>query len=589
MFRIKTTSHQADYSTYGCQSESSVREISKPVRITQLFGSCKQSRNGQTNLTGKIRLPERITPHLKSASNRKGNETTTHIKLSHNKKNVRRNLSFTKIPVVMTKTETVIRSKNNLNDSSKKENLHLSTRKSFLLPPNSVKNSYVKNRAKQTNFILPQICISDYSVCDNKYPRISERSESCSSPMRVTSSQINSVIHEQVNETMIQHLSSQMFTVHDQSGIDILHSECIDTKNDELGRKIVNSSINVEEKKCLSMTKNNYREDLHQSARNVEMINQPCLNLNHSANKNDEYVTLNKTQLTVLATKLEHDIRRLEEDILPNLRFTFTTIMDVLSAINITKKESDNNDTKIMQQMPENLNDRIKIMNDINTKSLCVISNINTEDNINIKENINNEESLCMISNINTEDNINIKENINNEESLCMISNINTEDNIKENINNEESINIEDSHIPKEIYKTPDINLMKFVKTDICEKNNSRIRSLCQFDLSSESNKENDSFVNLENMLDITNIKSNMTIVSLKKSTPVLKYKNKKEERPLKEYMALKSRMSCLLTPNIKHFSCSKAKNDNLYSESSDAKASLSGKILAELYNLYED
>lgn len=495
-------------------------------------------------------------------------EATTHVKLSHNKRNVRRNLNFTK-PVVMTKTETsVIRSKNNLNDSSEKENLHLSTRKSFLLPPNSVKNSYVKNRAKQVNFILPQICISDYSVCDNKYPRISERSESCSSPVRVTSSQIDSVIHEQVNETMIQHrLSSQMFTVHDQSGIDILHSDCINTKNDELGRKIVNSSINVEEKKCLSMTKNNYREDLHQSARNVEMLNQPCLNLNHSANKNDEYVTLNKTQLTVLATKLEHDIRRLEEDILPNLRFTFTTIMDVLSTINITKKESDNNDTKIMQQMTENLNDRIKIMNDINTKSLCVINNINTEDDINIKKNINNEESLCMISNINTEDNIRTEENI----------------------NNEESINIEDSHIPKEVYKTPDTNLMKFVKTDICGRNNSRIRSLCQFDLSSESIKENDSFENLENMLDITNIKSNMTIVSLKKSTPVLKYKNKKEERPLKEYMALKSRMSCLLTPNIKHFSCSKAKNDNLYSESSDAKASLSGKILAELYNLYED
>lgn len=466
---------------------------------------------------------------------------------------MRRNLSFTKIPVVVTKTETsVIRSENNLNDSSKKENLHLFTRKSFLLPPNSVKNSYVKNRSKQTNFILPRICTSstiDYSVCDNKYPRISERSESCSSPVRVTSSRIDSVVREQVNETMIQHLSSQMFTVHDQSGIDILHSDCTDTKNDELGREIVDNSINVEEKKCLSMTKNNYKEDLHRSAQNVEMINQPCLNLNHSANKNDEYVTLNKTRLTVLATKLEHDIHRLEEDILPNLRFTFTTIMDVLSTINITKKESDNNDTKITQQMTENLNDRIKIMNDINTKSLCVISNINiTEDN-NTEENINTEES----------------------------------------INNEKSINIEDRHIPKEVYKTPDTNLMKFVKTDICGKNNSRIRSLCQFDLSSESNKENDSFVNLENMLDITNIKSNMTIVSLKKSTPVLTYKNKKEERPLKEYMALKSRMSCLLTPNIKHFSCSKVKNDNLYSESSDAKASLSGKILAELYNLYED
>lgn len=545
MFRIKSTPHHPDHSTFGYQSESSVRELSKPVRITQLFGSCKQSRNGQTNSTSKIRLPERITPYLKSA-NRKGNETNTHVNLSRNKRNVRRNLSFTKIPTITTKTETsVITSKNNLNDSSKKENSHLSTRKSFLLPPNSVKDFYVKNRFKQPNFISPRICISDYSVCDNKYPKISERSETnCSSPVRVTSSRIDSVIHKEINKTMIQHLSSQMFTMYDQSGIDILHSECTDTKNDAMGKEIVNSSINVEEKKCLSTTTNNYREDLHQSAQDVEMINQPCLNLNHSTNKNDEYVTLNKTQLTILASKLEHDIRRLEEDILPNLRFTFTTIMDVLSTVNITKKESDNNDTKITQQMTENLNDHIKMMNDINTKSLCVISNINTEDNI------NNEE----------------------------------------NINIEKSINIEDSHIPKEVYKTPDTNLMKFMKTDVCGKNNSRIRSLCQFDLSSESNKENDSFVNLENMLDITNIKSNVTIVSLKKSTPVLnKYKNKKEERPLKEYMALKSRMSCLLTPNIKHFNNSQSKNDNLHPESGEAKASLSGKILAELYNLYED
>lgn len=529
---------------------------------------------------------------------------------------MRRNLNFTKIPTVkitpVVKTETIVTtSRNNLIDSSREENSHLSTRKSFLIPPNTVKDLYIKNRFRQNKSILPQSRVSTYSVCDNKYHKISKRLESCSSPVKVTNMQIDSVIHEEVNKTVIQCISSQMCTVNDESGIDILYTNCTDIKDDAMGKESPESSINIEEKKCLSMSTDNCRKDLRQSIQDVQMINQSCLNLNHSTNKNNEYIILNtnctdikdnalgkeipeslidveekkclsmntdncrkdlhqstqdvqminqsclnlnhstnkneyiilnKTNLIDLASKLKHNICKLEEDTLPNLRFILSTIMDVLSAINITNKESDNNDIKIMQQMTENLKDHIKITNNINTKSLCVSSNIKTEHN--------------------TEENINIEKSI-----------------------------IEDSNIPKEIYKTPDTNLMKLVKTDVYEKNNSGIRSSHQIDfqnLTFENNKENDSFVDLENKLDITNIKSSTTIVSLKKSIPVNKYKNKKEEKPLKEYMALKSRMSCLLTPNIKHFNCSQSKN-NLHSESGDAKASLSGKILAELYHLYGD
>lgn len=538
-------------------------------------------------------------------------ETNTCVKLSHNKKNVRRNLNFTKIPTVkitpVDKTETIITtSRNNLIDNSREENSHLSTRKSFLMPPNTVKNLYIKDRFRQNKSILPQSHVSTYSVCDNKNHKISKRLESCSSPVKVTNMQIDSVIHEEGNKTMIQRISSQMCTVNDQSGIDILCTNYTDIKDDAMGKENPESSINIEEKKCLSMSTDNCRKNLRQSIQNVQMINQSCLDLNHTTNKNNEYIILNtnctdvkdnalekeipeslidveekkclsmntdncrkdlhqstqaiqminqsclnlnystdkneyiilnKTNLIDLASKLKHNIYKLEEDTLPNLRFILSTIMDVLSAINITNKESDNNN---MQQMIENLEDDIKITNNINTKSLCVSSNIKTEGN--------------------------------------------TEEN-----NIEKSI-IEDSNIPKEIYKTPD-NLMKLVKTDVYEKNNSGIRSSHQIDfqnLTFENNKENDSFEDLENKLDITNIKSSTTIVSLKKSVPVNKYNNKKEEKPLKEYMALKSRMSCLLTPNIKHFNCLQSKN-NIHSESGDAKASISGKILAELYHLYED
>lgn len=471
-------------------------------------------------------------------SNKKKNETNILGKLSCSKRNVRRNLNFTKIPVPAIKIGMPVTSRNDLNDNLKEENSHLSTRKSCLLPPNTVKDLYNKNKSKQSKSMLPQTCISGYSMCDNKYLRISEETKSCPSSVRVANARINSAIHKKVNKTVIQRMSSQMFTVNDQSGIDILHSDCTDSKNDAVRKEIPDDSLNVKEKKCLSTTTNNYRQDLHQSIQDIHIINQ-SLNLNHSINKNDEYV-IRKTNLTVLASELKHSICKLEKDILPNLRFMFTTIMDILSTINITDEVSDN--TTIMQQMTENLNDHIKI-NNINTKSLCMISNINTEDNINVQE----------------------------------------------NLNIEESINLE-NNIPKEIHKTPDTNLIKFVKINACEKNNSKIQTSYQMDLTSDSNKENDSFVDLENKLDITNIKSNTMIVSLKKSIPESsKYKNKKEETPLKEYMALKSRMSCLLTPNIKHFNCSQSKNDDLYSESGDAKACLSGKVLAELYNLYED
>ena len=70
--------------------------------------------------------------------------------------------------------------------------------------------------------------------------------------------------------------------------------------------------------------------------------------------------------------------------VIPNLKSIFTNITDVLSMLNITTKEIDNcNTDKILKEMIKNLNNKIEIMNDTNTKSLYTISNnINTEDRV---------------------------------------------------------------------------------------------------------------------------------------------------------------------------------------------------------------
>ncbi|XP_011636044.1 uncharacterized protein LOC105426492 [Pogonomyrmex barbatus] len=100
-------------------------------------------------------------------------------------------------------------------------------------------------------------------------------------------------------------------------------------------------------------------------------------------------------------------------------------------------------------------------------------------------------------------------------------------------------------------------------------------------------NTANDSFVNLENELQIVNMESNTTITPFNNTPAKNKYKNQNLGRPLKEYMALKSRMSCLLTPNVKQLNSSESKNKTRKTD--DRKASVSDKLLAELYNLYGD
>lgn len=512
---------------------------------------------------------------------------------------------------------------NNTSDNPKKENLRLSTRKSFLLPPNTIKELHVKNRFKRSKSELTQFCILMQNSA-NVNPSISETSESSSPPVEHTNAHSDSIMHTKKNV-----ISSQMFNVNEQSGINILHSsysDLADIGNDVVEKisenlnsneisnvntcKSQNSdcnirtnrsqlssaddiridmdlysgndvdqnnihcadrdslttcilpdakkvketcSINVEKKECLSPTTNIYGEDLHSSLQTVK-ISESRLNLQHSTNE-DERVTLNKAELTILASNLKHLICRLEEDT-SNLKLTLTIVTKMLSAINLPNKEIKDNETKTKQQMTDNLNNNMKVTDNMDTKLPCMATNIDSEYDNALKE-------TCKTPDINRSKFL--KTNKKNPQPLDQTY-------VASGSNKEN----------KEIFNSP------IIKQELKSKTRRRSARL-KAKVLNNLNVTNDSFVNLENELDIVNIKSNTPVTPLINRTPAKnKYKDKKIARPLKEYMALKSRMSCLLTPNIKRFNPSQTKN-NIHCETNDTKTSLSDKLLVELYSLYGD
>jgi len=318
---------------------------------------------------------------------------------------------------------------------------------------------------------------------------------------------------------------------------------------------------NGEREKYSSTTMNVYEEDLRPSLQTVKMISESCLNLQRSTNE-DERVTLSKTELTVLASKLKHLVCRFEEDV-SDLKLTLTIVTKLLSAKNI-QEIKDIDETKVTPQMTEiteNLSYNMKMMDNMNTKLPChQITIINME-----HENASKETRKML--------------------DINRFVEINGKDNPEMQLSDQMYIASEINKKNEEVLNSPIVRQCKKLK---CGTRRRSARLMAK--VLKNSSAVNDSFVNLENELDIVNGKSNTPITPLINQTPAKnKYQDKKiEERPMKEYMALKSRMSCLLTPNIKRFNPPESKN-NIHCETDDAKISVSDRLLAELYNLYED
>lgn len=245
-----------------------------------------------------------------------------------------------------------------------------------------------------------------------------------------------------------------------------------------------------------------------------------------------------------------------------DLKLMQTSIAKLLSPMNVPNKEIKEKETENVRQIEriENLNDNMKVMDNTETKLLRNL--IDTKHDSVLKE---TDKMLDM--------------------NRSNFAETNGEDNVETQLSDQTYITSGSNKENREILNSPNVRQCKEI-----ESKTRRRSARLMAKIFKNSNASNDSFVNLENELDIVNKKSNTPIKPLINHTPAkAKYQDKTiGEGPMKEYMTLKSRMSCLLTPNIKRFNLSESKN-NVYRETDDAKISVSDKILTELCNLYED
>ncbi|XP_025159155.1 uncharacterized protein LOC105183070 isoform X2 [Harpegnathos saltator] len=522
----------------------------------------------------------------------------------------------------MKKTKQTVRtSTNNLHNkpTMSAKSLQTQNRKSFILPPNSIKNVHVaQNRFKHSKSMFPHInqtrILTEKSV--TKYPRISEGSENCSPFVEDTDAPVNnSVAHEKNNKTsVIQHTSSQTFKTKNLSGISNLHSFSSNstnandnaTENKTSTSSTINKALNVnicsnqnscscnvtdDKSQVLSMyntdTRNNAKlysdgylnletnavytpgvekikiEDMYVPLQAVKKISESYVDLQRDID-GCEYVTLSKKELVALTFNLKHLICKLEENI-SYLKLTSSNIVNLLSA-NATSKVTEENKVESKKQMLDSLDDNTKVVNNTSTVSLpCMTINVCSEVD-------HRSEGTSKI--------------LDSDALVCGETDVpkTTEDaHVKTQLPQQINVVLEDNKENKE-----DTN--SSVKHSKPQQDGTRRRSARLLAKAlKNSNVDNDSFVNLEHELNISSKPSVTLIMPHIDRTPVMTgCKDKKTERPWKEYMALKSRMSCLLTPNIKRFNSVESK-DNMHPETGGIRTSLSSKIFADLHNLYAD
>ncbi|XP_014486146.1 PREDICTED: uncharacterized protein LOC106750350 [Dinoponera quadriceps] len=612
MFRLKD---KADHSYFKLsQSESKVREISQPVKITQLLGLPTPSKSGlKKDSVVKISQPEKIIPYMRNTSTQKKSGANMIYWFRYTEKNVRRNLRFTETPTTARKTKPVVRTNNSHSKPAvtERKDLEAHDRKSFLLPPNSIKDMHVaQSKFKRSMPALPhlnQTRVLDKST--SQCPRISEGSEGTS--LLVEDADVPAsypVAREKNNKTsVIQHTSSQTHKTDDRSDVNILHffgTNSTDANNDVAGEErsgtgilkrnvcgnenssddiVVNkrrpSAYNVDARKNIKSFNGSYlnsgtnnictpgvekikTEDVCASLRAIRTISGSRVDLQQEDVDDDPdgYVILSKKELRILASNLEHVIRRTEES-MSCLKLAATYVMNLSVSVR-TDLNKVINDDKIESErrVTEDPNDNVKVTgkSNINAISTPRVSEIDhsPEDasgTVDLTEGTDQPEATK------PEDHVEIRREVD----------FVVEDD-KENEGSAKKFRTKRSKSQCKARRHSARLLMKALR-------NSKV--------------DNDSFVNMEHELNITNGEAHRQSVTpvTSKGISVTSGRSDGEKttgRPLREYLALKSRMSCLLTPNVKRFNSAES-SDNAHPET--IRTSLSHKILADLQNLYSD
>ncbi|KZC06362.1 hypothetical protein WN55_10272, partial [Dufourea novaeangliae] len=135
---------------------------------------------------------------------------------------------------------------------------------------------------------------------------------------------------------------------------------------------------------------------------------------------------------------------------------------------------------------------------------------------------------------------------------------------------------------PKENLKSDAVHVSQNVAAGIQSTNTSKSKKEDTTD--KENHNADESFVQLENELNIAHANPAVQHCSQKLTPIITKYQQK---RSLREYMVLKSSMTFLETPDGKKFKSLYQKNDTDASVLS--RTYLSNKVLTDLHNLYSD
>ncbi|XP_076637803.1 uncharacterized protein LOC143349979 isoform X3 [Colletes latitarsis] len=534
----KNSAHKKDY------------EKSQPIRIAQLLKEQETLKKTQKNSERKKAQPERLGPL--SSTKCTGKDKPVGIKKQnqslHAEKRVRRNLNFNEI------SDSILENNENTNKSNKfiinepisKDILTRLNKKSLLLPPNTIKHEYIQKCTKNVD----------------EHSKRQEVSEKHISTVKKSDARICSIMHKENREW---ELNGSLLLNNELPGKTSVQFKCIKTSNGCETAKVSNSlGLNIISKNQPQCSETPSVKKFVQSSR--------CTTY--------QEITVNNEDQLCIQDNLIHEV------LIPNKINSKNEVFDKSEDQNLC---NDLQDTKLVVAKNDNgkptssemiyvdkselihleyqlknlLNTMEDKISEVNSTLMCITKLLSVNNEQVIQPNIYIEKQDCSESG--KVHSMMLDKEV--EETICCKLLQQTEENLEAPI----------SHDPQIC-----VNSVKRISLNKSNKSNKE-----NHEVTIENNtptNADESFLNLEEQFNITCEKFVQAHCIQQKTPTVTRYKQK---RSLREYMALKSSMRFLETPDGKGFK-STCRESNIDTSILN-KSYISNKVLLDIQNLYSD
>lgn len=523
-------------------------EKPQPIKIAQLLGLSENLKSSQKDSARRRMQPERLgtCPTKKSTrKNDKQNGGGIYNQSVNVQKSVRRNLNFNECSTNTLKNshENKIQSNKFTSDKLTDKTCSDSLRKkSLLLPPNTIKEKHLEKcahkikRYSKISGIPNKIVHTDKKGINQKEYKKIEIVNSLS-PNNKSFNNNSTVLFDGVkpsNEYIDSTVPSKDINA---KYVDINHVQCFETSP-----IISHSEISFQCTSNKKMTDNENRSLIqHNSTEEKPILNENTLkNRRSTKEKKEEDEHMQNICSSLQNTKLIDVEDDSSEMVSINKNKLMTLERDLKNLLNVTE---------------ENVF-KLKSM-------LMYIKNLNEKGTLSDADTQKKHTELEKISNIMVDKGVQVETSSN----LIQYSGEN--------------------------FKTPIIHTPQITVTNILSLNrNQSIRDIdndkenYEFINKKRISDEDESFLELENQLNIKHTKSIQDPFCLQK-TPVITRHKQKQKRSFREYMALKSSMKFLETPDGKKFK-PMYQIDNIDNSVLNATY-ISNKILTDLHNLYSE